>query len=488
MNALHIHDLCGCAPTPLAHYLKALAILRLLSEQVDAQARGFWDSEHFCVVTRLDRQELVDFFLHQYIPSPLLDPWNNGSGFYANDNKVALLAIAASQAPRFADYRLAIRAASLVTREFSRAPSGEAKALFIRRWRERWRGISASWIDTVLVIGADGSPTYPALLGTGGNDGRLDFINNYMRQLTRIWDMASPKAHLRPQASLLLYNALFGRITRGLVKGAIGQFMPGNAGGANQGAGFEAKPQVNPWDFVLMLEGTIALRASLVRRAESQGLAQAAAPFAIRGSAAGYGSAAKADESNRGEQWMPLWSTPTTYAEIQQLFAEGRSKIGERTAQRPLEFARAIARLGVARGIDAFERFGFIERNGQANLAVPLGRWRVRPQPHQDLLDDVANWVEKLRQAGRDKQAPGRLQSAARACEEAIQSCCRQYSALHWRALLIRLAKAEQTILHSPRFSTEHDLRPLPRLSSGWLQAIGLRDPEDPDTRELRLA
>ncbi len=488
MSSLHLHHLEGCAPTPLAHYLKALAILRLLTEQIDADARGFWGSEHFHLITRLDRQELLNFFVDQYTPSPLLAPWNSGSGFYASDNKEGLLAIAASQAPRFADYRLAITAASRVTREFSRAPINEAKAKFTRRWRECWRGPSAAWIDAVVVIQADGSLAYPALLGTGGNDGRLDFINNYMRQLAHLWDTSSLLAPLRPQASQLLSSALFGGATRGQAKSAIGQFLPGSAGGANQSAGFDAKPLSNPWDVLLMLEGTLVLRSSLVRRAESKGLAQAAAPFAVRGSAAGYGSAAEIDESARGEQWMPLWSTPTTYAELQQLFAEARCKIGERTAQQPLDFARAIARQGVARGIDAFERFGYIERNGQTTLAVPLGRWQVRSQPHQDLLDEVASWVATLRHSGRNRHAPPRLRSAAKTCEEVMLSCCRQNSAIHWRTLLMRLAETEQTLLRCPKFSTEQQLRPLPRLSSGWLQAIGILDPQDPCARELRLA
>ena len=40
--SLHLHELGGCAPAPLAHYLKALGILRLVSEQADSSARGFW--------------------------------------------------------------------------------------------------------------------------------------------------------------------------------------------------------------------------------------------------------------------------------------------------------------------------------------------------------------------------------------------------------------------------------------------------------------
>ena len=33
---LHLHQLKGCSPTPLANYLKALGILRLVAGQADA--------------------------------------------------------------------------------------------------------------------------------------------------------------------------------------------------------------------------------------------------------------------------------------------------------------------------------------------------------------------------------------------------------------------------------------------------------------------
>lgn len=482
--ALHIHRLDGCAPSPLAHYLKALGILRLVAEQVDPDARGWWQGERFHLLTRLDRAALADFFLTQYAPTPLIAPWNGGSGFYPKDNTEGLAAIAASHAARLAPYRQAIAAGQSLTRGLAQAPKDDLKAALQRRCREQWRGPLADWLDAAVVLNFDGDPTYPALLGTGGNDGRLDFTNNFMRRLAGLFDTAAPHAPATPDAALLLAAALWGDAAPGLSSGAaIGQFLPGGAGGANQGQGFDADSLINPWDFVLMLEGAIVFRASLVRRADSQALAQASAPFALRGSAVGYGSAADADESARGEQWMPLWSAPATFPEVAQLFAEGRSKLGERTAQRPLEFARAIARLGVARGIDAFERFGYIERNGQSNLAVPLGRWRVQPRAHQDLLDDVAPWVDALRRETRKPHAPAGLRGAARACEEAMLACCRRASALDWQALLLRLAETEQTILHSPRFAADNNLHPLPRLSPGWIDAA-----HDVASREFRLA
>jgi hypothetical protein len=41
----------GCAPVPLAHYLKALGILRLVLEQADGAARGIWQGDEIPAVS-----------------------------------------------------------------------------------------------------------------------------------------------------------------------------------------------------------------------------------------------------------------------------------------------------------------------------------------------------------------------------------------------------------------------------------------------------
>ncbi|MDZ7810555.1 MAG: hypothetical protein U5L11_11035 [Arhodomonas sp.] len=45
----HAVPLPGCGPIPLAGYLKALGVLRLVAEQADPDARGYWEDEQFIV-------------------------------------------------------------------------------------------------------------------------------------------------------------------------------------------------------------------------------------------------------------------------------------------------------------------------------------------------------------------------------------------------------------------------------------------------------
>ena len=69
--------LTGCMPAPLASYLKGLAILRLVTEQKDSAAMGWWADDVFHLESALDRPALIDFFLTGYRPTPIAAPWSH---------------------------------------------------------------------------------------------------------------------------------------------------------------------------------------------------------------------------------------------------------------------------------------------------------------------------------------------------------------------------------------------------------------------------
>lgn len=484
-STIHVHKLEGCRPTPLAHYLKALGILRLVAEQRDPAARGWWRDGQFRLASRLDRDELEAFFLTDYQPTPMVAPWNGGSGFFPKDNKSGIGPIEASVAPRLERFRTTIVISKQVVQHLNEKPNkGAEKNGVIAECRQAWRTGSQAWIDAALALGADGESTFPAMLGTGGNDGRLDFTSNLMQRLVSLFDMDDPNAPAFPESYPRLCTALWSATSPTLESSAIGQFFPSAAGGPNGGSGFEGRVRVNPWDYVLMLEGAILFRSGLARRCQSKRLPQAAAPFAVRGSGAGYGSSDSADEGARGEQWMPLWNQPSRVAEVVSLFREGRSQIDGKSAERGSDMARSIARMGVARGINRFERYGYIERNGLSNLAVPLGSFDVTPRPNQDLLAEIMPWVDQLRRIASDKNAPAPFDRAHRACEEAVFNCTRGGRGSRFLPLLVTLGKAEDQFLKSPRFAAEKYARPIPTLSEQWLDVIR----EEENSAELRLA
>ncbi len=480
--SLHVHALRGCAPTPLAHYLKALGVLRLVATQRDEAARGFWKDDVFHLATTLDRDALLRFFCDEYAPTPMLSPWNGGSGFYPKDSKEGINAIATSPAARFASYRSAIERARAQVSSRTESPKKEAKDALLAECAREWQDAEGAWLAAAISLEQDGTPRYPALLGTGGNDGRLDFTNNAMQRLTELVDAATGEA--RPHARPLAELALFGGPVRGLESGrAIGQFLPGAAGGANGTAGFDAGSLINPWDFVLMLEGALVFRVAALRRLQGADLAQAAAPFALRGVTEGYASASDADASARGEQWVPLWGRPATFAETARMFAEARLCGGRRSTQSALDAARAVARFGVERGVTGFARFAFLERNGQANLAVPLGTFAVEHRPDARLLDELDGWLDRLRRAAREKSPPTSVVRSLRRIESlAMAACGPSASRETWASLVIELGEAEDAFARRAHATAKSHLQPLPLLSAGWLAAL------DDGSAEVRVA
>ena len=90
------------------------------------------------------------------------------------------------------------------------------------------------------------------------------------------------------------------------------------------------------------------------------------------------------DESaskSKGELWTPIWEDPASFRDVKILMSEGRAEIGGRQAGNSVDFVRSISGLGVRRGIAAFDRYGFLERNGQSRIAAWLDRVPVPESP-----------------------------------------------------------------------------------------------------------
>lgn len=469
----------GCTPEPLMSYLKALGVFRLVAEQADPSARGSWRGGAFVLETTLDRDALTAFFLNQYKPTPILAPWNGGSGFY-DGGKEPLEAIGASANPALAAYRDAIA----TVRGFvpDKKPKDDDKQSLLVCCRSALSDDVVPWLDVCFVLGEEG-PGYFPLLGTGANDGRLDFTNNFMQRLADVVAFAADGAPPASSAGWLA-SALFadGDLTA-FKDGAVGQFNPGGIGGANGVQGdFEAKSRVNPWDFVLMIEGALLFAGSVARRLGANAGDRTAFPFTVGSVAIGYGSATASEETrdgSRAELWLPLWDEPAGFAEVRQLFAEGRAQINRQQARNAVEFALAVNLLGVSRGVTAFTRYGFLKRNGLAFLAAPLGRVAVTPRPAARLLEDppLRDWLDRLRSACREKdKTPARYQAALRDLDRAIFGFATRSElgdAADRRGLLDVLravGRAERTLAGGLAFCKDKYLKPLQGLSVQWLE------------------
>lgn len=235
-----------------------------------------------------------------------------------------------------------------------------------------------------------------------------------------------------------------------------------------------------------MLEGALLFVTATSRRLESNQQAMLAYPFTVYPNSGGSGVMAQADAgagSSRGEIWMPLWANPARIGEIRALMAEGRATLGLRAARDGLDFARAVSRLGTDRGINAFQRYGFMVRNGLAYLATPIARVESKRAPGADLINDLerGHFFELLRREARGKEAPASLKRIVAQLENALFALTRPGAGRQaMQRALILVGEVIQSLAISRK--GKEAVPALPSLSSAWV--LGAND----DTAEFRLA
>jgi CRISPR-associated protein Csx17 len=469
----------GCAPTPLASYLKALGVLRLVAEQADRDAKGYWENESFVLVSRLDEAELEHFFLEQYRPTPLVAPWGARSGFYPGSSEAtargALDRILACESERLSPFRSVIGDVHSLLKHLGMTEKArdEAKLYLLRACRAELPDYVLPWLDACYVL-TEEDRAFPPLLGTGGNEGSGSYVSGFAQQVVAC---VIDRAHDRALAA-----ALFGlpRPQMGSSQ-TPGQFAPLAAGGPNATTGFEGRSSLNPWDFLLCLEGTLLFAAAATKRLESSTPGALAFPFTVRAVGAGSGSISLGDERNaRAETWFPLWHRPATLSELSGVLAEGRVQVSGRTAEDALDFARAVSALGIQRGIDSFQRYGYLQRFGRNVIAVPLDRVDVRRNPHGDLIDDIDRWLACFRRLARQDVAPARLRSLTARLENTLFDLTRGQHPSRVQVVLTLFGEAQVYLARSK--SARAVLPPVPELSEHWARAA------DDATPEFRIA
>lgn len=561
---MHEHVLAGCTSRPLANYLKAIGILRVVGEQVDCNIQGWWSDGCFQCKTSLDVSSLEDFFVRDYAPTPIVAPWNGGSGFFPGDAQDGIKAIEQSAVSRLSAYREVIAQVrswpemggmpttllGLIEVLSKTALSAKGKTLVAlnellesingqvvlsqstlgdilpftleeiesravgrdttkdKAWGDFWKVVKKartlilqlgrscdkndllticraklpdsclSWLDSAYVLDSEGDASYSAILGTGGNEGRLDYSNNFMQQVAGLFirtDEETRRSWWR--------SAVFGELSDCLSKGSIGQYDPGRAGGFNQGMGIEKKDfKISPWDYILMLEGAVMFASALVRRNSSDYRGSLSSPFSVHFSPVGFTSSDQA-ESGRGEIWLPLWENPAELAELKHLFAEGRGSLARKQVRTGMDFMRAVGLLGVDRGITAFERFAFLKRRGQSYVALPAGRMPVAYRPELELLGDLDKPIQSIDRFLREfKTVPASFSRSRRLLDEALFACSSGPSIRAFGAVLRAMGQLDYLISTRDRAKKPVFPKPLFGLATQWLEAC------DDGSLEVRLA
>jgi CRISPR-associated protein Csx17 len=507
----------GCAPVPLAHYLKALGILRLVSEQADANATAHWVDNQFFLTSRFESEPLLsEFFLHKYHPTPIAVPWSGGDFFAVKREKPArffektptsssvIEAIMSVSAERVEKYQDALRATfSAMDRagvakkkdiEGSGGPQRRMKAEMLKSLRNSLPDEALAWMDAAAIIEPDAVAFNALLGGGGGSDGNSHFSDNFMQCL---W-MALPEFDVQRTKPVkvigkdavfnslaALDESLFGTQGAGTKIPDLSPvlFDSTRVGGANQTSGFEAKAGSNPWDFILMLEGAVLFAGSIGRKLDDQREPSARFPFLFQASPVGLGSSYLGESAGR-ELWLPLWSQHASLAEIRALLAEGRVEKHGRMAKRGTDAFVAAAQLGFDRGITSFQRTGFFKgRIGGDNYFTAIDQGRITPHrnPKVDLLRDIDEWLTKLNSATSSDKCPASVASATVVLERRIAdlaATAQNSSSDQILAVLTALGSAERALSKSFKWAESAYLRPLHGLRACWLIDADNKSPE----------
>lgn len=467
------HELPGLRSEPLARYLAGLGLIKVLGRHRGSDVTVAWTADGLVVRTTVP--DLADWLANEYVPTPVLSPWNNGSGFGAKDkeSRRVLNELRTHPSPRLAQFREAIRLGEEAV--LQTAGRGDKRRVVLT-FRNCCPDSLLGWIDAAVVLAGDDT-FFPPLLGTGGNDGRLDFSTNFHQRLLEVIGSTEQE---RVKSAVLARDLLDGTEVEQLAYGAVGQFDPGSAGGPGSSRFGAARSLVNPWAYVLLVEGAMLFAASAVRRTQHYrvGDQRAAIPFTVTASPDGSTSGAAGEEA-RGEVWSPVWTQEFSLAEIEQLFSEARASWRGRPARRAVDFYAATRTLGVARGVTSFTRYGLQRRNGLAFAAVPLDRVSVRAKPEVRLAAGLDDWVQ-LVSRGDTSTA---VAEALRGFEKAHLAFARDGGALPLIRLLGALTTLEQTVGRSGRAKENLPVRRLPSADE-FLQFLEREAP----CPELRIA
>lgn len=256
----------------------------------------------------------------------------------------------------------------------------------------------------------------------------MDLGVNFMDNLINIIcfeGKALPSNHMTHS---WLRNSLFDESTLLTAKNTAGSLAPGRVGGHNATSGFSQYLTINPWDYILMVEGAMVFRPSLTKKLENSGVSRISYPFTVEPTAIGGGAIVLNDKTNtrsgNSEIWMPLWSASVTFDELSSLLREGNIRSGRNTPKDGLGMAQSIAKLGIDRGISGFQRFVFLKRSGDSDLAIPLSRQDVsrNTSPAAELITDIESngFLRYLREVAQKDTSSISLKRAISLLENAL--------------------------------------------------------------------
>lgn len=490
--------LAGCRHDVLGHALKAIGILRAISEcaspdDCDPSAEGWWDLGNGTFIIRSDRfpdaDSLTEFFSEKYRPTPIIAAWNKSGGVTDKidveiaGGKGSIAAFRSQNEAQLAQFGLK------KTKKVSK--SGDLKFSTKAEYRPMCESLVVEFNGRINteVSGMESAPLTPLSISvksktSGKKDGTLPKVAALMKsgatfaeclKLSR--DFADELQSRNAQLSMLRYrdmlpqnvaecvdslsafhlakendNPLFGHrgkqgntdifrmfwehyieyrkhgnayaraslfgdrlVSSGLpspnklknkgdgkkkspcgaARGKGTGYFPDAIKGYNQGLEWIADSfPFCPLDYLLAVEGALAMRGTLSKSMSANARSYAAFPFVFEG------TEAMTDDENENvalgpSVWLPLWSQPTTFGELHSFLLDSQARLPKKDCRFASDFARAARCQGVDAGFAGFQEFRFKMKGARIPWAVSARFMPCSPDVVSGMLNELLTPVDE---------------------------------------------------------------------------------------------
>lgn len=454
MNEHRLVGLRSHEYSSLLSYLAALGTFRVLASQKDKTARMHWEDGTPVITTTLTEEEFANFFLTEYAPSPIISPWNGGNPLFRDKENILLIMNSKdnrfeciqnsitlmyksyfnviekycepdegkenSTSKRLNEMRIELCSIldtnglcvltgqiaenideitsyfaskeTKIKKELVGEQNKQIKSELIDHLRASLPNEAIYWIDANAAISSDKKMHFSPLLLSGGNDGNLDLSTQFIEHLSSIIFKSEDSL----SENWLLSSCFGAQNDVKMITGKSTGYLDSHGVGGMNSTPASDKKLLNPWTYVLALEGTLMFACSIVRRMDSI-VDRPTAPFSIKaGSPVGHSSSTDGESLSKGELWLPHWRGSVGLYELNRLFSEGRIEWNGKQSHNGIDTVRAAATLGTERGIQAFERFAILERRGQSNSALRVDRIFTAELPEVKLTSQLDSWINSL--------------------------------------------------------------------------------------------
>lgn len=232
----------------------------------------------------------------------------------------------------------------------------EVGTVFLR-YRDQLPDAAAESFDSLCALHIPQQNDNPLFVRRGrpGDKVNADIFLNF-------WDYFTT---FRKNASAFVYASLFGGrvVGSGIAasdqKGKGTPFFPDAIKSYNQGIDWVTEDfPFCPLDYLLAVEGALAMRGATSKTLSVRARSRAAFPFVFEG------TETMTDEQGKALRlassfWLPIWNRPTTFGELQSFVQDCQARLPSKDCRFSSDFARAIRSQGVDAGFSAFQEFQF---------------------------------------------------------------------------------------------------------------------------------